>query len=59
MGKNLEILKEMKTSKRDRVFKTKPLDLSQKIAVRLDAKTIVYVSKPYNIEKLRKKYLKK
>lgn len=47
------------TNPKKRIFKNKDLNLKEKICVRLDHKTEVYVEKGYNIEKLRKKYLKK
>jgi hypothetical protein len=46
------------TNKRDKIYKTKIIDNSDKVCVRLDAKTQVYVCKPYDIEKLKLKYLK-
>lgn len=67
--KNIKIeIKEAKVSKaksrvdnnrphtRQRVFKTVPLKLSEKIAVRIDSRTVVYVKKGSDIEKIKEKY---
>lgn len=40
-----------------RAFKTIPVDNSQKIAVKLDHKTIVYAKPGYDIDALKAKYL--
>lgn len=45
--------------KRKSIFKTKDMGLDEKVKVRLDHKTEVYVLPGYNIEKLRTKYLRK
>ena len=44
---------------RDKVFQTLPLNLADKIQVRIDHKTIVYVLPGTDIEKIKEKYLKK
>lgn len=42
---------------RDKPLPNKPLNLHEKIAVRLDPRTVVYVNPGYDIEKLKFKYL--
>ncbi len=44
--------------KKRRTFKNKELNLTEKIPVKLDAKTTVYTLPGYDIDALRKKYLK-
>jgi hypothetical protein len=45
------------TPKRNRSYKNRPLALTEKVLVRLDHKTQIYTTKPYDIEALRQKYL--
>jgi len=43
----------------ERRFLSRQLNLDEKVAVKLDAKTIVYAKPGYDLEELKKKYLRK
>ena len=58
MAKKTFKKKTEQEQKKTRVFPNKDLKLSEKVLVRLDHRTEIYVEKPYNIEQLRKKYIK-